>query len=456
MRRALQVLALLGVGFALISWEAGRRAEGELRALVEAMDGESPISVAVDRYERGIFRSHAVTTVAEPEGPFAGAQRVRVRLRHEIDHGPLPLSYLRSEDFDGTPIVARAATAATLEREGAEEIEEMALPLSIESLFRRDGSAIVWIVADPELAGAGEPAVSGDWEELYAEFAFRYDGSKLSGELEVPRIEVKGEGGAFALHDLRYVFDYERISEVGPIYVGESQVHLGLLRVEAEGEVFELRGLELRDESGVEGSTWSVLVQSSFDRLRGGGRTHGPGDVELRLSGLALEPLAELGELGRRLESEEAGGEAAGTEVMLAMGALWPRFMAAEPSFEMPRLRLVTADGELRMALRLGVDTSEPMFLAHPMTSLPALEFDAELSLPETLLHRWLATPRPVMEVGSEMAPWVAPAEMASQRVAAWLERGYIQRQGESYALAVRVRKGAIRLNGRVVSVDQL
>ena len=99
MRRTLQVLALLCLALTLVSFEIGRRAERELRTAVAGLSGPLPFELVVERYERGVFRSRA-ETVLRDRWPEPGEPALRLRLHHEIAHGPYPAAYVRSRDFD--------------------------------------------------------------------------------------------------------------------------------------------------------------------------------------------------------------------------------------------------------------------------------------------------------------------------------------------------------------------
>jgi len=455
MRRTLHAIALLCLVATLASFEIGRRAEREYRAALAGLSGPLPFELVAEDYERGWFRSRAVTVLRGRAPAAPGDTALRLRLHHEIEHGPYPLGYVLSRDFDGWPVAVRARTLATLEAVGAGETEVLALPFGVEGLFTRAGDARLRIVPDPAHAGALAP-------DAAATLRIAGDGSSLSGRLEVPRAELESEAGSFVLRGLAWELDYRRAPEAGSLYAGESRLRVGLLRVAPGTAGFELRELALSVASGVSAAGWSLEARGSLGRFHGDEREIGPGELELRVTGLAPGPLAELVALGRHLgggaTSIDFGTEAVGAhELSGALAALWPRLMALGPTFEIPRLRLETAQGELRMALRLGVDPADPAALAEPWGTVFALALDAELALPEALLHLWLATPRPVADgAGDEAALWVAPAELASRRVATWLDRGYLERHEGRYLLTVRVRKGSVRLNGRLVPPEAL
>jgi hypothetical protein len=298
---------------------------------------------------------------------------------------------------------------------------------------------------------------------MHADLAFAYDGSAWSGGIAVPRVAFDGEDTSFRLEDLVVALDMEEAAGASTrAFVGTSRLRLGLLSVDGPHGAFALRDLEISNASHVVGDTWSLQVDGSLGAVEeregpGAGTARvGGGELALRIGGLALEPLAELEAVGNVIEAEGPASDAAKAELLGAAGALWPRLMASGPVLEISRLRVDTPAGEIRAAFRAAIDASEPAYLASPLTSLPALEVDLELSLPQVVLEDWLASPRPVMEAGGEMPPWVAPAELASQRVETWLEHGHLGEHDGHYVTSLRVRRGVVRVNGRVVSFDSL
>jgi hypothetical protein len=479
MRRIAFVLGLVGGLVSLAAWFAGRRVEEQYHVLLMGAEGVPGLALATPRYERGLFHSELVTVIEpvaiEPDGaawpadsappePAVSAGTVRMVLHHVVSHGPYPPSWLRSEDFDGAPILAHVVTSPTLEIETAEALEEIVLPLAFESRFTRADGGMIRLRPDPARTDFEDPELDGDWTELEARLDFAYDGARFDGLLEVPRIVFDGEAGSLRIADLFYRFAYERVGEAlaQPLYVGGSQLRLGALVVEAEGERFELRDLEIEDTSDVADESWSLQVRGSLDRVGGDETRLGSAELDYRMAGLALEPLAELAALVANLEDEGVDAAAVKAEAMGALGALWPRFMAAGPELEVRRFRLFTPDGEIRMALRVAVDASEPALLKHPLMTLPALEVDAELALPEKLVEHRLAASSPSLEnpptglSGPDGPAWFAAAATANRSLEDWLARGLVERHGGSYVLSVRMRRGALRLNGRVVSLDAL
>jgi len=450
------LVALVLAWLAVTGWafESGRRAEQQHHSAVEALGRDGRFEVHVASYDRGVFGSEATIVIGPAELPEGEPSAARLVLTHRIDHGPYPLSYVASEEFDGQPILARVETVPTLELESEDAIEEIPLPLAMRALFTRRDGATLWMVPDPDAGALDDPELSGDWEAVYAEVAFDYDGSTVSGELEIPRVAFDGDDGSFRLEGLLVEFDFERVGASGPGYTGASRFRLDLLSIGGPEGTFSLRDLEVENSSEISQGSWSLQVNGSLGSVEGGEGRYGGGELAMRVGGIALEPLAELETIGAVVEAEGPASDAVKAELLGAAGALWPRLMAPGPELEISRLRIETPDGEIRLAFRAGVDPSDPAFLMHPIMSLPALELDLDLSLPRPVLEHWLASPRPLAEAGA--APWAMPAELASQRVETWLEHGHLGVHDGSYVASVRVRRGTVRLNGRVVSFDAL
>lgn len=475
MRHAVWVGVLVCAFVAGVPWWAGRGIEARYVAFFEDAEGSVPFAVDTSRYERGLFVSEVVT-VLEPvasDPALAGAgpgealeafvepePAMRLVLRHEIAHGPYPLAWLRAGGFDGSPVLAFVTTRPVIEIETAEAVEEIALPVVMESRFTREAGASIRLLPDAEAETFQDPELDADWRDTFAQLDLDPDGSRVQGRLAVPRLRFDGDPGALRLAGLDYRFAYDRVGEVlaQPLYVGGSQFRLATAVVEADGERFELHDLEMHDQSDVVDAAWSLDVSASLGRVGSPERFYGPAELDYRMAGLAVEPLAELGALAAAIEDGEAAPDARKAEALGALGALWPQLMAAGPELEISRLRFVTPDGEIRLTLRVGVDPSEPALLQNPFMTLPALEVDAQIALPARLIEGRPLVSAPVLgALSNPAAPsgppaWLAGALAAQGGVEDWLAQGLVERHGESFTTSLRVRQGALRVNGRVIT----
>ncbi len=480
MRRLLLPLGIAWALVTLVPWWAGREIEARYEALLESAESPPAFAFETTRYERGFFSSRA-TTVVEPvlQTPPASApdEAVRMVLEHRIFHGPYPLAWLRAAAFDGTPALAWATSRVTLEFEDEETIEVVELPVVVESHVSRSGDGTIRLRPDAEAALFEDPELHVDWDGTEAELAFNGDGSQFDGRFAVPLVRFDGEEQKLRLAGLEYGFAYERDPEVGdlsnaPFFVGGS--HFALRTFVFEGRNgrngrFELHDLAWSDSSDVVEGAWEIEVEASLDRVGDPSRPYGPMELDYRMAGLALEPLVEFATLAADLQEDEAAelaptagpavAEAMKAELVGALGALWPKLMAAGPVAEVPRFRLVTPEGEIRASARIGVDGSQPNLLVHPLMTIPAVELDLELALPVPVFEAWTAPSVPSFELTDRTdrpdagsGPMGMPdLPFAKGGPADWIARGWVERHGESYVTSLRMRGGALRVNGRVV-----
>jgi len=436
-----------------LPWAAGMRAE---RAYRDALDGipasypSAQVEVTAGPYERGWLRSRA-TTVVRPVQAVAPGERLVVH--HEIEHGPFPPGHLREAGWSSGPVLARAVSTAVWEADGAEGEAGVALPVRLVAVLSKQGASLA-LRPDPERAGrAVAGGVEVDWEGMLLEAHVAPGADALSGELVVPWLAVGDGEPAFRLADLGWTFDYRRLHPGSDLYAGEGRVRIGRLEARAGGSHFLLRGLEMGDTSHGADDTFSIEVDGALESVRQDARRIGPVAWALAANRLATEPLAVLSALSRRPEDGAEAAAAAQAELVARMGELWPAFMGPGPEIVLSRLLVEMPEGELRMALRVAVDGSQPALLAHPLATLAALEVDAELAVPDRLLHDWLESGALADPAGFEAAPggtWSA----AARRMESLLQQGVLQRHGEHYTAELRVRQGVLRVNGRILPLS--
>ncbi|HKJ24878.1 MAG TPA: DUF945 family protein, partial [Myxococcota bacterium] len=328
MRILLVALAIAWLSATGAAFEAGRRAEAEYRAAVEALTRDAvPVSLA--RYERGVFGSEAVIVLGPATLAEGEVSATRLVLRQRIDHGPYPFSWIASEAFDGRPIVARVEAVPTLEIEGPEVIEEVPLPVVVRALFTRGDRASIRLIPDPEADALDDPELSADWRAMHAEVGFAYDGSAISGDLAVPRVAWEREDASFRLEGLALALDLARAAGPAPAFVGRTRLRVGLLSVAGPDGGFTLRDLEMENGSEIGPGGWSLRVDGSLGAveerapgLAAVSRRVGGGELGLRLAHVDLEPLAELESVASVAEGEGPASDEAKAELLGAVVAL--------------------------------------------------------------------------------------------------------------------------------------
>lgn len=451
MKRFLVVLVILAViagAIAAVPWWFGREAEKSVRAYVNDLERNGAVDLTEKRYRQGWLSSEAVTNgIVEP-------MQVKVEADHRIEHGPFPLSMLTSGLGNLRPVQAlvdsrisatlpgeglagrlgplRARTTIDLYGNGATRLE---LPAS--QLEGKDGTSA--------RIGAAEGRVSFRPRESRLTGRVKWQGATIDAPRELP--ETDGDlqemaGGRIVLDAVTTSFDLTQ--SPGEIQLGELELVLeGARALDAGGDPVGTLGdasltFGVDRREGLIDSSTRVRLQS----LETGGRSYGPGSLELALQGMDAQGVSAL---------QRATDQGEVSPVLL-LGLVVPGETAleVEASFGTP-------DGPVQGGGRIALTGKpDPQATGNPFAMLALLDARANLSVPKPVAVRLMAerVEQELEEMRGDASQLSASqrrevvARAVAERLDAWVRQGLLREQEDSYVCEATFSDGRLTVNG--------
>jgi len=467
---ALLVLLVLGAGaFVATFWHAGGRVEAAFTEQKDFIAGQSSLKVVDQRFERGIFTSRAEVTV-ELQGQAAAVwgglardalgsglkESPRLTWVHEIHHGPFPA--WRQGDFATAD--ARFFTRLRINPEIAAKLPEIFgdnAPVLLTTDFFADNSAVSQVslpAIQRDLSGGARLT----WQGMSGELRFTRAYDAFQAQLTMPRLELVSGANQAVLSNLGVNGDMRRGSQ--GVWLGGGGLSVAEISVSAAGMAGKVAGLAYRGsvrESGefVDIGTEFALKNAEFRDIKLGpaklalnfGHLHGPTLGKMR---------AEMDALDRQaMPDEQRVAQAAA----LVLG-LYGELMKRQPEVAVKELSFAMPEGDFKFSLAARL-LSVPEDGAGPMALLGAIQATADLDVAEALAKK-LALKGIKEKLRATMAEANAGKDAAEveadldahgtvavgSQIAAAIEQGLVQRDGERLKATARWENGGLLVNG--------
>lgn len=467
---ALVLLLVLAAGaFVATFWHAGGRVEAAFAEQKDFIAGQSALKVVDQRFERGIFTSRAEVSV-ELQGQAAAvwgglAREVlgsalkeppRLTWVHEIHHGPFPA--WRQGDFSVAD--ARFLTRLRINPEIAAKLPEVfgdGAPVLLTTDFFSDNNAVSQ-VAVPAIQRDLKGGTQLTWQGMSGEVRFSRAYDAFQTHLAMPRLELVSGVNKAVLANLAVNGDMKRGGQ--GLWLGNGGLSVAEMSVSATGMTGKIAGLAYRGsvrENGefIDVGTEFSLKNAEFRDIKMGqarlalnfGHLHGPtlGKMRAEMDALDRQPLPD----------EQRTAQAAA----LVLG-LYGELMKRQPEVAVKELSFAMPEGDLKFSLAARL-LSVPDDGAGPMALLGAIEASADLDVAEDLAKK-LAAKGVKEQLRSAMAEANAGKDAAeveadldahatvavSAQIAAAIEQGLVQRDGERLKATARWETGGLRVNG--------
>jgi uncharacterized protein YdgA (DUF945 family) len=394
---AVAILVLVSLAVILgLSYRSGVKAEETLRARVAEWDLPGVFDVSMVEYDRGLFRSHAVTRVVfEPTANVAEAEigsLARIQVQHTVYHGPFP--FAGAFYGEEAPSAAAAVVDSTVFFEKEPEFYKVLFDSKpfleyravIDFHDRLDGT-----IVGPELRYEPSDAdVRVVWSGIRGRMTA--EGTKLTLDLKGPGLSVKGSELAFALGPFSVAARGENHPS-GMAFIGTRNVKLESIRMsdKAGNTLFGAEGIAAsQDQTEKDGALDSHLVYG-VGKVAAEGDRFGPFECVVDLRRMDIEGIGALQdffqEFSRTYLTEEMRGSVIEEKWVPAMSAI----LARSPEFDMSKFRLVTPEGELNARMKVTGHSAGPVTAGYIYNIERYLEADADLVVPRTLLRNLLS-----------------------------------------------------------------
>lgn len=465
---ALGLLIAAGAAATLAPWYTGTQLEGTLQGAIgrgneqlrKALPGTNA-RVELVSLERGIFSSTARYRLDLGQALGDEAGPVELLFTDRIEHGPLPLSRLKSLDLQ--PVMA--LSTFNLERSdsvlpwfaGAGE----APPLSGALAVGYDDSVNGRVSLHPLEFASEEGRLRFSGMDLDVTLGAQAESVRVAGGMDSLSLDLTGaEGGVeIRLDNLDLSSDY-RLGASG-YYVGGSRSELRQARVEVvDKPPLLMQKLVLTERIEEQGGRLSGSFDYDVGSLSYDGKPLGSLGLGMTVGNLDVAAMRQLegwyGEFMARLETPETAEAAftAGDEERLRQGL--EALLAGQPSLSLDRLSLKTAGGESRFNLKL--DFAKPASYELPPPELArqlVARLDARLVLAKPMI-RDLVTYQASLEPEADPAAVAQQASEAAEMAGMMATSMQVGRvEGDNIVTSLNYADGKVDFNGQVMPAEE-
>lgn len=435
MKKLFFLFIVVGALAALAPKFIGNYAEQQYRLLLGRAD-QPLIEVSKVSYERGWFRSRAVTAIAVrvPGSRQLQNQKssppLRFEMVHDIIHGPVI--------WNGKKIQLGLLAAITHLRLTGKS-EEMVRrifgdkdPLTIETLRTFSGPYQLRLITAGATYRNPEKGIAISLQPAGGEWQMAGDLAASKGTLRWPGMRFTADKGQLHIEDVSYVFDLREFNEF--LWLGTNTFRVGRIGFRAPGQNdVQFTDLQVAaDADGKEG-----LLQAREDitlaKLTVGGASYGPDALSMRLRHLDLGAVTELAARQREFVAKMCSSttpeaaEEINDKFAQAFLALLPKLLQKGPEFEISNLSFSLPAGKVTGHAKIVVDASRPELLAQLPTLPKTLDANFRLDVPRALLA---------------FTKWEPQAD-------ALLSKGYLKENQGTISLLGQYAQGRLTVNGQ-------
>jgi uncharacterized protein YdgA (DUF945 family) len=448
----------IALAYPASAWFLGSRVEATLDEQYRSL-GEQPYVKLVSRdFQRGLFSSTETATIElvgladlNPAKAEAGALAetsstppatpIQITIRTSIQHGPLP----------GFSTLASAVADSELVLTAEQQQQLSALigdkkPVQIHTVFSLFGGGTSTL-SSPAFAfdlpkKADGKSAHASWNGLQMTVDFSSHMKRYTMKAEAPGFEIKDDSGGLAqVTGLHITAEQERLfDDVPGFYSGSTKMTLDQLSfVDGKENVPEsiakqpllLKQLSYDAAIPVSGEFIDLIGKIGVETAQFEAQNYGPAHYDFSLRHLHARSTAELYKAlmkwyadPTRLAAKEPGSPLKGMEALREPALALLKY---SPEFHIDRISFKSPHGEANVSASAKLGALQPEELANPFMMIGKLDVNADLSLPEELIKDTL---RP-------------------EQISAFVEQGYIVREGTLLHSKVTFTNGQVAVNGK-------
>jgi hypothetical protein len=175
---------------------------------------------------------------------------------------------------------------------------------------------------------------------------------------------------------------------------------------------------------------------------------------EFTLSNLAAQPLAELANAARQMQTQGFSEEMIGMAMMSKFMELFPDLIAASPAIGLSDLKVQAAGGNLKGNISLRLDGSSPLDFEAPMAILAALSGDAAFTVDKPILEAvFRAQMKGAFGDGNGEESEQKMQAMVDKQIQSLVQENYLTADGDKYKMTATLKDGKFMLNGEEMSI---
>lgn len=472
--KLIAVVVALAASYPAASWFTGKQVEAKLTESNDQSKSSPYVKVVKQDYKRGVFSSVQETTleltlanfpgVKKPEMPVPEAAEapadgtppadvavaveeekpakpVQIHFINYIQHGPLPGFKGFGAASIKTELVLDAETKAQLAK-----VFGNATPLEITSRLTYAGGGRVSISSPAFNTVMEKENDKVAWQGLTMEVGFSKDYKDINLYLSAPGLAVDSQDGkSFKLGAISVKADMNLAYPGTNLYLGKTDSSIASVNftdTSKDKKSFTLEQLKLTTDATMKDDLFDAVAKFGVSKFVFEQQEFTDFHYDYGVRRLHAQSLAKL---------STAYSKAAGDpEKMAALKAIWdevaPVVLQKDPEFFLERLSVMTADGEAKLTGSAKLAGATAADFNNPMLMISKIQSNLDVTLTEALVAKLGGASQKDPEMQK------AAADAINQQVSAFVERGYINKNGKLLSSKLEWKQGALTVNGKPFS----
>lgn len=428
------------------AWWLGKSIESAHSRQYDQIASVPYLKVKSREYQRGLLgATETVTLELTDPSVMATAQTdadesapLVFTLKSDIQHGPMPGF---SSFAAGT-----AHTRLILDEETRKKVSALIGDkelLEVRTTYGFDGGGRAQLtspgfVLDMPDEGAGKVT----WSGLTADIAFSNDMASYTMDASLPRFEMQDDEGHMLFADMRVTADQKRpFADEPTFYAGTmnmaiAEVSLKMPTDDGESpDAVSMQKVAYDVAMPISGDFMDMVVKIGADTLKVGTDDYGPVHYDLSLRHIHARTAAKLYAELMKIYGDPAMQAASDLDPSTMFAPLAEpagELLRHTPEIALDRLSFTTPHGQAQLTAKARFDNLAPEEIGDMFALMQKLDASGTLSVPEAF----------ALEMVGE------DAEMFTAQVDAFVEQGYLKREGGLLNSSFAFAKGEFTVNG--------
>jgi len=463
MKKLLVTLLILLILIAGLPYYFGIQAEKEYNKLIEQSSKIANLVVKRENYERGIFKSNANTEYIIKYGPV---DLVEITEEDTIYHGPI--TYFKSMNGNTVFKFALASVDTKVVIKPSYSIGEIEalfdqLPLLYAITEISFGNSVNTEFSIPSKKGSYN-SNSFNWKGMKGNAVFYLDENRVITSIFSPGLDLNlgseddGEKLELSIKGIKSNADFIYIKGAPSLPIGKSFFLIENFVLKSTNAIslildkFEFVGNSTDKKDTIDSSYIAKLENIIVNDFKAG-----PGEYEIKIDNIDQESIVNIQNLVNEV-SESKNPEQNKLIIMGQLMKILPKLIEKSPKITIPKLYLMTQDGEISGDLSIYIDGDSKELSQNPLLALQHLKGQTNLKIPKSLLRTVLENlekdkfDMELKESGNqdeEINKQVV--KETDELIEKLIEKNVLVEDGDFYKLNAKYENGELILNGKII-----
>jgi uncharacterized protein YdgA (DUF945 family) len=401
------VVLLCIAGWAGATYFTSVKVEEQYHGLIEEHSVWGMMTLTAQNYQRGFLSSTAETlleiNVPMPpveEGEAPGVETVQLVFEHTIYNGPLLIGTGQSGVL---PALALIDTRLVIPSDDSDKFEKLLREIpELKDSFAHitigfDGKAKVMMEVPPFEMQEDDGSLA--WGGLTVTSEYAPGPGTLAGSIVLGNVDARFEDGSINWQGVQGDFDLVQVLPM--LFVGQSQMVFGGMKVEIENKVsdknilVQSNELKIASASSYDGHLVHVSQTMTCDGVTIDGETYGPLEFDMELKNMNAQALSDYQQniMSVYSEIDPLNPDAMLAQLLPLYTDLAFQLMAESPEFNINRFYINTPMGAAQGMLKIKYDNPQqeaPADLASLFQYLPYFDASTDLTVDQSLVKSFL------------------------------------------------------------------